>query len=73
MIVDGIEELIEAHVLESTPSLSSLGKRCLEHGYRFVWEPFAEPKFYDFQGTPVRIEVIHNIPYLYRIAPMPRH
>ena len=64
MIVDGIEELIEAHVLESTPSLLSLGARCLEHGYRFVWEPFAEPKFYDPHGTPVRIEVINNIPYL---------
>ena len=64
MIVDGIEELIEAHVLESTPSLLSLGKRCLEHGYCFVWEPFAEPKFYDPHGAPVRIEVINNIPYL---------
>ena len=31
MIVDGIEDLNEAHVLESTPSLLSLGKRCLEH------------------------------------------
>ena len=65
MIVDGVEELIEAHVLESTPSLLSLGKRCLEHGYRFVWQPFAEPKFYDPHGTPVRIEVINNIPYLF--------
>ena len=65
MVVDGSEGLIEAHVLESTPSLLSLGKRCLEHGYRFVWEPFAEPKFYDPHGTPVPIEVIHNIPYLY--------
>ena len=65
MIVDGIEELIEAHVLESTPSLLSLVKRCLEHGYRLIWDPFAEPKFYDPHGTPVRIEVIHNIPYLY--------
>ena len=64
MMVDGIEELIEAHVLESTPSLLSLGKRCLEHGYRFVWEPFAEPKFYDAHGAPVRIEVMNNIPYL---------
>ena len=64
MSVDGIEELIEAHVLESTPSLLSLGRRCLEHGYRFVWEPFAESKFYDPHGAPVRIEVINNIPYL---------
>ena len=64
MIVEGIEELIEVHVLESTQSLLSLGKRCLEHGYRFVWEPFAEPKFYDPHGTPVRIGVIDKIPYL---------
>ena len=38
--VDGITELIEAYVLENTPSLLSLGKRCMEHGYRFTWEPY---------------------------------
>ena len=30
-----------------------------------MWKPFAEPKFYDPHGTPVGIEVINNIPYLY--------
>ena len=33
--VDGLIELVEAYVLDNTPSLLSLGKRCMEHGYRF--------------------------------------
>eukprot|EP00439_Symbiodinium_sp_Y106_P074569 s3106_g14.t1 len=55
---------IEAYVLESTPSLLTLGKRCKELGYRFLWEPFCDPKFYDPKGQSVKVDVINNIPYL---------
>ena len=64
MRVKGIEELIEAYVLDSTPSLLSLGKRCMELGYRFVWEPFVHPKFYDPNGRRIAVGVINNLPYL---------
>ena len=64
MRVEGLEELIEAYVLESTPSLLSLGKRCKELGYRFLWEPFCDPKFYDPKGKSIKVDVINNIPYL---------
>ena len=64
MRVEGLDELIEAYVLESTPSLLSLGKRCKELGYRVIWEPFWDPKFYDFKGKSIKIDVINNIPYL---------
>ena len=51
-------------MLDSTPSLLSLGKRCLELGYRFVWEPFCKPEFFDPDKRKIPIEVINIIPYL---------
>ena len=62
--VDGITELIEAYVLENTPSLLSLGKRCMEHGYRFSWEPYQIPRLFDPRGREIKLELINNIPYL---------
>ncbi|CAE6971381.1 unnamed protein product, partial [Symbiodinium sp. CCMP2592] len=64
MRIDGLDELIEAYVLESTPSLLSLGKRCKELGYRFIWEPFCDPIFFDPKGKLLKVDVINNIPYL---------
>ncbi|CAE7775556.1 JNK [Symbiodinium sp. CCMP2592] len=64
MRIDGLDELIEAYVLESTPSLLSLGKRCKELGYRFIWEPFCDPIFFDPKGKRLKVDVINNIPYL---------
>ena len=62
--VDGLVELIEASVLENTPSLLSLGKRCVEHGCRFSWDPFQIPRFFDPDGRESKLELINNIPYL---------
>ena len=56
--VDGITELIEAYVLENTPSLLSLGKRCMEHGYRFTWEPYQIPRLFDPKGREIKLELI---------------
>ena len=50
-------------MLESTPSVLSLGKRCKELGYRFIWEPYCDPIFCDPKGKRIKIDVI-NIPYL---------
>ena len=62
--VDGIAELIEAYVLENTPSLLSLGKRCMEDGYRFSWDPYQIPRLFDPKGREIKLELINNIPYL---------
>ena len=32
-----IDEVIDAHVMQNTPSLISIGKRCMEQGYTFTW------------------------------------
>ncbi|CAE7242242.1 JNK [Symbiodinium sp. CCMP2592] len=64
MRIDGLDELIEAYVLESTKNFLSLGKRCKELGYRFIWEPFCDPIFFDPKGKRLKVDVINNIPYL---------
>ena len=30
-------------ILNSTPAVLSIGRRCMEQGYRFVWEPHSPP------------------------------
>ena len=55
-----ITELIEAYVLENTPSLLSLGKRCMEHGYRFTWDPYQIPRLFDPTGREIKLELINK-------------
>ena len=43
MAVPELGEFIEALVLDSTPSVLSVGLRCMEYGYGFHWEPFSRP------------------------------
>ena len=50
--VGNLDEVIEAHVLESTPSIISVGKRCMDMGYSFAWTAGCKP------------DVINNVPYL---------
>ena len=37
------EERANVHVLEDTPSVISVGKRCMDHGYSFVWPSGKDP------------------------------
>ena len=41
--VGNLDEVIEAHVLESTPSIISVGKRCMDMGYSFAWAAGCKP------------------------------
>ena len=41
--VGNLDEVIEAHVLESTPSIISVGKRCMDMGYSFAWNAGCMP------------------------------
>ena len=34
-------EVAEPYVLDSTPDVLSIGRRCVEDGYTFVWTPFS--------------------------------
>ena len=34
-------EIAEPYILDSTPDVLSTGRRCVEDGYRFAWEPYS--------------------------------
>ena len=56
--------MIEAHVLESTPSIISVGKRCMDMGYSFAWTAGCKPTLTCPSGRTVTLDVINNVPYL---------
>ena len=54
----------EAHVLENTPSVFSVGKRCMEQGYSFVWPAGELPFLIDHNANKIPLSVHDNIPYV---------
>ena len=62
--VDKLTEPIDAYIMESTPTVMSIGKRCMLHGYSFVWHPAKQPFLVTPKGKKVVLEVIDNVPYL---------
>ena len=47
-----------------SPSVLSLGRRCKHEGYRFVWDGWADPQFFDPNGKEIPLELISDVPYL---------
>ena len=53
MYVPDIGEAIEPYILDSTPNVLSVGRRCQEFGWGFYWEPWPNrPKFPCWQVLP---------------------
>ena len=59
---DTFNEPAKAHVLDNTPSVLSLGKRCMEQGYTFVWPNGREPYMINSEGDKIKMEVHDLIP-----------
>ena len=59
---DTFNEPAKAHVLEDAPSVLSLGKRCMEQGYTFVWPSGREPYMINSEGDKTKMEVHDLIP-----------
>ena len=55
---------IDAYVLEHTPTVVSIGTRCVNLGYHFVWRPYKRPYIITPGGKKITLEVINNVPYL---------
>ena len=55
---------IDAYVLEHTPTDVSIGTRCVNLGYHFVWRPYKRPYIITPGGKKITLEVINNVPYL---------
>ena len=59
-----LEDRIEAHLLDSTPNVVSMGKRCMKLGYDFVWRAGQKPFLVAPSRKRIILEVIHDVPYL---------
>ena len=64
IVVGELDETVKPHVLDETPTVLSIGRRCMKMGYAFHWTPGKLP----FMVTPkqgfVHSQVKDDIPYL---------
>ena len=59
-------------VLEKTPAVLSIGRRCMVDGYSFHWQKFKNPYLISPNGYKIELEVENFCPYLreyYATAP----
>ena len=61
---DSFDEPINAYVLDDTPSVLSVGKRCMNQEYGFVWPPGREPFMINPEGRKITLFVRGDIPYV---------
>ncbi len=65
-----LDDTIDPYILASTPAVLSVGKRCLELGYSFIWVAGKRPCFISPGGYLLTLlQVDRNIPYLHRGTP----
>ena len=59
-------EQIEPIVLPSTPAVLTIGARCFEQGYGFVWEPFHQHPWFILPDSTHRFDLRShgNVPYV---------
>ena len=62
IVVDELDETVKPHVLDETPTVLSVGRRCMKMGYAFHWMPGKLP----FMVTPkqgfVHLQVKDPVP-----------
>ncbi len=59
-----LAQLVHPYLLHDTPPVLSIGKRCMEQGFTFHWDPGRNPVMTNPEGMIVELEVEKNIPYL---------
>ena len=62
--VDALDSISEALVLPSTPLVLSVGRRCMEDGFSFVWKAKQAPYLISPSGTVTALSVDGYTPYL---------
>eukprot|EP00971_Amphidinium_carterae_P208356 4134138-Amphidinium_carterae.1 len=62
--VNTLRSTITPLLLDSTPDVLSVGRRCMTGGYSFHWESGMNPYFIDKKGRKISMTVDRYIPYL---------
>ena len=62
--IDCINKEVHPYVLPDTPAVISVGMRCIQDGWDFVWKSFSRPYFKKKDGTKIKLEVKDYVPYL---------
>ena len=62
--VPELGEPIDAYVMKSSPTVMSIGRRCMTMGYTFVWNPYKKPYIVTPKWRKITLEVIDHVPYL---------
>jgi hypothetical protein len=57
-------EEINPYVMESTPAVLSIGRRCMVHGFSFHWPAYKSPYFTKPSGEKIFCDVHAYVPYL---------
>ena len=52
------------YVLPNTPSVLTVGYRCMEEGFDFIWRAYQRPFFRDPKGSKTYMDVRDYVPYL---------
>ena len=56
---------LEATVLDTdTPPIISMGNRCMDEGYSFIWAPYEHPKLITPTGRAIRLTVDAYVPHI---------
>ena len=61
---EAFDEPAQAHILKDTPSVMSMGKRCIDLGYSFIWPSGKTPYMIDSNGDIIEMTVRDYIPYI---------
>ena len=61
-LVDPFGRPIEAHVLQDSPSLISLGRLCGEEGFAFRWKPGKKPQLKSADRFWMSLDVHNRVP-----------
>ena len=58
-------ENVEAYLLDDSPDVLSIGRRCQEYGYGFHWNPFSgKPFFASPNGDKIECYTLDYVPYI---------
>ena len=68
MQVEGVPDNVRPYVLEDSPDVMTIGRRCVRLGYGFHWNPWSTKPYYDLPkklgGGKLQLVSIGDVPYL---------